>query len=156
MTPKCSTPEPNPSTDAASGGLINNLDEHGIWSYAWDHPPDEKDLTKSVPTPPGFDTKLRLWKTPIWVAPGVNGTVSIISPNSAHLFVTTWDRWNDLSATQLKSGESSSVDVAGCDGIGTYAGLTMVPGASCVIFGIQLSGETNVTRVPVSFFGREC
>src|SRR5664279_2009645 len=106
LTPQCGpVPQSSATANPTFAKSLQNLDQHGIWSITWNSPPSEYDLTRFVPNPAGLDPKLKTWKMPIWVAPGAAGTVSIISPKNARLFVTTWDCWDSLSAAMVNSGK---------------------------------------------------
>lgn len=123
----------------------------------WDRPPSADDITRPVGIPSGMDPGVKVWKTAIMVNPGVSGTVSIRSPKTARIFVTTWDQWDHLSARQIQLGSSSEVDLVGCvDGIRSYPGLTILDEPACVVIDIQLNGEPAATEVRVPFFGAKC
>ncbi|MET4783736.1 hypothetical protein [Glaciihabitans sp. UYNi722] len=154
-TPGCSTAAPTASAEALPAELTTKLVKYGIWSQTWNDPPTKGDLAHPAEVPAGVDPTLKIWKSPILVAPGITGTVSIVSPSSARLFVTTWAKWEHLNGPEITAEQTSLVKVTGCNGIGSYPGLTIVRQPTCVVFGVKQEGEAQ-TKVPVPFFGGRC
>lgn len=137
--------------------LRHRIQQYGLWSQTWANPPGASQLKFPAPVPPGFDPGKRIWITTILLAPGVSGTVTILKPRDAKLYVvSTWERMNPLNAFDLQFGATRSVHLDGCDGVASYPGLTIIDGPECVVFAVQRDGENRVAEVPVSFFGAEC
>lgn len=154
-------PDPGPACGPADmqehpQELLDRLDTYGLWSPTWDSPPTAENLTRPAPVPFGFDPDRKIWLTSILLAPGVSGRVSIVKPQSAQLFVSTWDRWGSLTAPELQFGATRRVDLLGCDGIASYPALTIVDGPECVVFAVQQEDDNRIAQIPVSFFGAEC
>jgi hypothetical protein len=162
----CTAPEPQPASDCITQPAAEDpgqqrqfedqLDTYGLWSWTWENPPTAHDLARPAPVPVGFDPNRRIWLTSILLAPGVSGNVSILSPKDARLFVSTWDRWGMLTASELTLGSTRTVHLVGCDGYASYPALTIVDGPECVVFAVQQDGDDRVAPFRVPFFGAEC
>lgn len=153
--PDCS--DPIDAGDAAQQELQDRLDDYGLWSPTWADPPSAAQLQHPAPVPPGFDPRRKVWGTSIQLAPGVNGRVSIVTPQDARLFVSpNWDRMGSLTALELQLGARRSVHLIGCDGVAFYPALTIVDGPECVVYAVQRDDDDRIAQIYVPFFGAEC
>lgn len=132
-----------------------SLSRYGVWSEPWTDPPGAAQLDYLAPMPLGSDHTLKDYKTPFFVSPNEDVTISVLSPTSARLFATTLAQWNRLSGQALDRGQTTRLRLQGCDGIASYPGLTLVKGPVCVVLRVEREGA-RPADIRVPFFGAGC
>lgn len=153
--PSCASPAEAKQANTLTAELTKQLDGIGMWSQTWSDPPTAEQLSHPAAVPAGVDPSRILSKMPIFLAPGVDGTVSILAPASARLFATTWAGWKNLSGQDLSTHQTTAVTLHGCDGIGSYPAIMVLEEANCVTLRLAVDGKSP-TDITVPFFGATC
>jgi hypothetical protein len=153
--PGCASPAETQQANTLTAELTKQLDGVGMWSQTWSDPPIAAQLSHPAALPAGVDPSTILSKMPIFLAPGVDGTVSILAPASARPFATTWPRWKNLSGRDLLTQQTTAVTLHGCEGIGSYPAMMVLQKATCVTLRLAVDGKAP-TDITVPFFGATC